>query len=153
MRGLPMSAPHRLRRSGTIIPLVAISLIALLGLIALAIDIGLVAVARTQAQDLADAAAMNGTRQRNGDAATNNNLAAAQAAAVTAATDNAILGVPPVAGQVAIKTGVYTYDAAAMRFNASYPGSNGGNAWSVMQVTVNTTTQTYFGKVFGVNAF
>src|SRR5436305_7165146 len=116
MRGLPMCTPHRLRRRGTIIPLVAVSLTALLGLIALAIDLGLVALARAQAQSLADAAALNGTRQLNGDAATNNNLAAAQAAAVTAATDNAILGVPPTAGQVATKTGIYTYDPSAMRF-------------------------------------
>ena len=36
------------RRNGTILPLVAISLVALVGLVAMAVDIGLVTVARTK---------------------------------------------------------------------------------------------------------
>src|SRR5438270_13139577 len=95
-----MTARHRLCRRGAIVPLVAISLIALLGLIALAIDIGLVAVARTQAQDLADAAALAGARQLNGDATVNNNLAAALTQATTAASRNDILGVKQPRGRV-----------------------------------------------------
>jgi Flp pilus assembly protein TadG len=148
-----MTTRHRLRRRGAIVPLVAISLIALLGLIALAVDIGLIAVARTQAQDLADAAALAGTRQLNGDATVNNNLAAAQAAATAAASDNKILGTAPTSAQVTQSHGIYTYDSTVQHFNATYPSSNGGNAWSVMQVTVNTTTPTYFGRVLGKNSF
>lgn len=146
-----MTARHRLCRRGSILPLVAISLIALLGLIALAIDIGLVAVARTQAQDLADAAALAGTRQLNGDSTNNNNLTAALTAASAAAGDNNILGVVPSGTQYT--QGIYTYDSTAQRFNATFPGSNGGNAWSVMKVTVDTTTPTYFGRIWGINSF
>ena len=44
-------------RRGTILPLVAVSMVTLLGFIALAIDLGMVMVAKTQLQNAADAAA------------------------------------------------------------------------------------------------
>jgi hypothetical protein len=54
---------------------------------------------------------------------------------------------------IATRTGIYTYDSGQQRFQASYPSNPGRNAWSVMEVTVNTTTPTYFGRVFNVNSF
>ena len=89
--------PQRSRRTASILPLVVICLIALMGMIALAIDVGLVAVARTQAQDVADLAAMAGTRMLNGDTSNTsnlNNVATAISTAKTAAGNNAILGKP-----------------------------------------------------------
>jgi uncharacterized membrane protein len=59
---------RRPSRQASILPLLVVCLIALMAMIALAIDIGLVAAARTQAQDVADLAAMAGTRMLNGDA-------------------------------------------------------------------------------------
>src|SRR5438445_623332 len=50
MRNLPASA----RRDGAVLPLVTVCLVALLGFVALAIDVGMMAVARTQAQAAAD---------------------------------------------------------------------------------------------------
>ena len=47
------------RRRGSVLPLVVISLVALVGFVALAIDVGLIAVAKTQAQNAADTAAMS----------------------------------------------------------------------------------------------
>ena len=44
-------------RRGVILPYVAISMVALLGFVALAIDLGMVMVAKTQTQNAADAAA------------------------------------------------------------------------------------------------
>src|ERR1022692_4254939 len=75
-------------RRGAIVPLVAISLVAVLGLVALAIDIGMVAVARTQAQNAADSAAMAGTRMFNQQAGYN--LTNVPVQAVTAAVANKI---------------------------------------------------------------
>ena len=49
---------HSQTRRGVVLPLVAVCLIALIGLVALAIDIGMVAVAKTQAQNAADCVAM-----------------------------------------------------------------------------------------------
>ncbi len=48
------------RRNGSILPLVVVSLVGICGFVALAIDIGMVAVAKTQCQNAADAAATAG---------------------------------------------------------------------------------------------
>src|SRR5947209_8108909 len=76
------------KRRGAIIPLVAISLVALLGLVALAIDIGMVAVAKCQAQNAADSGALAGTRTLNQQ--TGYNLTQAPINAVTACVANKI---------------------------------------------------------------
>src|SRR3954462_11599590 len=112
-----MTARHRLHRRGSIVPLVAIALLGLITLIAMAVDIGLLAVAATQAQDLADAAALAGTRQLNGDATINTNLAAAQSVATDAAGDNKILGAAPTGARVTLKNGIYTYASSVQRFS------------------------------------
>src|SRR6266480_3504387 len=78
----------RQKRRGAVIPLVAITLVALMGMVALAIDIGMVAVAKTQAQNAADTAAMAGIRTFNGQSGYN--LTNAPVNAVTAATQNKI---------------------------------------------------------------
>ena len=49
-------------RRGAVLIYITISLVALLGFIALAIDLGVVMVARTQIQNAADAAAFAGAR-------------------------------------------------------------------------------------------
>src|SRR5947209_7518361 len=54
-------------RRGSIVPLLALSVIGLLTLVALAADIGLVAVARNHCQNAADVGAMAGVRVLNGD--------------------------------------------------------------------------------------
>src|SRR3954469_4654078 len=130
---------RRARRAGSILPLLVICLIALMGMIALAIDVGMVAVARTQAQDVADLAALAGARMFTGDAsnASNlNNVATAVATAKAAADNNAILGRPVTSPMIGTRTGVYTYDAANQRFTASFPNAPGADAWSVMEVTL-----------------
>lgn len=140
-------------RRGTVLPLFVVSLIALLGLIALAIDIGLVAVARTQCQDAADAAAMGGARLLNGLDA-DNNRPAAQTFATTVAADNKVLSNPIATAQVAVQTGVYRYNAGLQRFSADLSGSKSATeAWTAMRATIATSQPTYFGRVFGVNSF
>ena len=47
-------------RSGVILPLIAVCLTVLLGFVALAVDVGMVNVAKTQCQNAADAAAVAG---------------------------------------------------------------------------------------------
>src|SRR5262245_5006633 len=113
MRRTTMKRLHRHNpRTGSILPLLAISIIALLGMIALAVDIGMVAVARTQAQDVADLAALAGARMLNGDASNPSNLNNINTAIATA-TDNAdnnkILTVPVTPAMVTNRVGIYTY--------------------------------------------
>src|SRR3954453_19795836 len=80
------------RRPGAIMIMVLLCIVGLCGLLALAIEIGLVAVGRSQAQNAADAAALTGARTINGDAADNYGLGAAPPNAVKAAHANSILG-------------------------------------------------------------
>src|SRR6476660_1916435 len=104
------------RRTGTILPLVAVSLVALVGLVAMAVDIGLLTVARTQAQNAADLGALAGTRLLNGDASnpTNlNNINNAIAMAQDRADDNKILTQALTSSQIQIRTGIYNYDSTA----------------------------------------
>ena len=72
-----MRHQRRNSRRGAVLVLLLVSLITLLTFVALAIDLGMLAVARTQCQDAADAAAMAGARTLNGMTATNNNYSAA----------------------------------------------------------------------------
>jgi hypothetical protein len=140
------------QRAGAVLPLVTVCLIALLGFIALAIDIGMMAVARTQAQSAADIAALAGVRTLNGSS--NNNLPAAIAEAKEAADSNSVLGAKITDDQVVIaRAGVYRYDSTAQRFIVDFanpPGST--EAYGAMQVRVTSTQATYFGRVLGVNS-
>lgn len=83
---------QRAARRGAVLPLVAVCLIGLLGLVALAIDIGMIAVARTQAQNAADASALAGARTISGNAADNYNYDEVPRNAIKAANANAIFG-------------------------------------------------------------
>jgi len=144
------------RRAGSILPLLVICVVALMGMLALAVDIGLVAIARTQAQGVADLAALTGARLLNGDTSNSgnlNNVTTATAAAHTAAGNNKLLGAAVPSSAITATPGVYTYDSTAQQFSASFPGNPGSNAWSVMRVAVNTTTPTYFGRVWGISSF
>jgi hypothetical protein len=80
------------RRKGAVLPLVAICLIGLMGLVALAIDIGMIAVARTEAQNAADSSAMAGARTINGNSADNYGTNTAPTNAIKAANANQIMG-------------------------------------------------------------
>ena len=50
----------RRRRNGSMLPLLAVSIISLFAFVALAVDLGMLAVSRTQCQNAADAAALTG---------------------------------------------------------------------------------------------
>ena len=52
----------RTTRRGTVLPILGVCLISLFGFVGLAVDLGMLAVARTQCQNAADVAALAGTR-------------------------------------------------------------------------------------------
>src|SRR5437588_2551249 len=85
----------QLKRRGSVLPLVAFMTVGLISLVALAIDIGMIAVARNQCQNAADASAMAGARTINGDnsASVNYNLANAPVNAIKSANENTVFGV------------------------------------------------------------
>ena len=142
---------HSVSRRASILPLVAISLVALIGLVALGIDLGMLAVARTQCQNAADLAALAGTRLLNGNVA-DNNRPAAQNFATSSATANSVLAVPLTSSQITVTTGVYRYSSTSQQFAADFSGTkNAGESWTAMQVQVNTQQPTYFAQVFSIN--
>src|SRR5580700_8183813 len=101
-------------RHGVIVPYVALSLVALLGFLALAIDLGMVMVAKTQAQNAADAAAFAGARSLTGGV--NANVTQANANGQTAAAANTILGRSVPAANVTLTFGAYHYDPTTQTF-------------------------------------
>src|SRR4051794_4701793 len=79
-----------LGRRGSILPLVALCGVVIMGMLALAIDIGMVALARNQCQNAADAAAMAGARTIDGNSGGNYNFNAVPVNAVKAALANKV---------------------------------------------------------------
>ena len=138
-------------RKGSVLPLVAVSLIALLGLVALAVDLGMVAVARTQAQAAADLAALTGARTLTGDPATNYNYSAVSSKANTAVEMNNVLNSAVSAGsQMTLTVGSYSYDSTQNKF-VIYPSTkSSSDAWSLVQATVTGDQPAYFSRIFGM---
>ncbi len=134
------------RRRGAVLVLVALLLIPLLAFVALAVDLGLLTLARTECQQAADAAAMAGARTLNGYTANgaNNNYAAAGPKAVAAATANSVLGVPLQPEQVSVEIGRYVYVPANRRFEGQFPGPSDEN-WSLVRARVNVDVSSKMG--------
>ena len=72
-----MRIDRRGPRRGAVLPLVTLCLVGLMGFLALAIDVGVLAVARNQAQNAADIAALAGARTLTGTSSNNYNVTGA----------------------------------------------------------------------------
>src|SRR5205823_5303359 len=143
---------------GAVLPLVALCIVVLLAMLALAIDIGMLAVARCQAQNAADAAAMAGARAINGDTANNYNFAGAPKQAVAGAVANEVLGMNIQgdpnnltqtnsytfqSGGVEVQVGSYAYiynaaDPAQEGFEVQFPRQSTSEPYSAVRATVTT---------------
>ncbi|WP_165232753.1 TadG family pilus assembly protein [Aquisphaera insulae] len=138
------------RRRGAVAPMMAVSLVALCGAVALAIDVGRIAVAKLEAQSAADVAAMAGARTLNGlmpqdlDSATTN--------ARTAATKVSIMGQPLSASDVTVQHGTYHYDSTAKSFAPSTT-LQAGESYNLTKVSITKSCPTTFARIFGYSAF
>jgi hypothetical protein len=149
-------------RRGSMVPLMAVCAISLFAFVALAVDLGMLAVSRTQCQNAADAAALTGCRTLNNKPnAINGNLAQAVSVAKSTATANFHLSANFTDAHVQkVEAGQYLYDAAAQRFRvfswADVTNSPGAappaGSWTALRVTMAVTQPTYFMKVFGVTS-
>ena len=140
-------SPRRTRR-GTILPLFALLLVAICGFVAFAVDLGLIAAARTQCQNSADAAALAGARTIDGSS--NSNLTAATANAQAAAEANKIISQSVAVSQVAVVHGTYHYDTNAMTFSPVFPPVSPDN-YNLTQATVTASVKNQFSRVFGLS--
>ena len=134
-------------RRGAVIPLAALTMVALCGFVALAVDVGMVAVAKTQAQGAADAAAFTATRSVDGSPSPN--LTGATTNAQTSAAANPILSVPVAASDLAITYGAYHYDSGTQTFSPQYPPVAPDN-YNLAQAVVTHRISTAFANVLGI---
>ncbi|AGA31527.1 Tad domain-containing protein [Singulisphaera acidiphila] len=148
-----MITAHKTSRSrGLIIPILAVVMVAMLGFIALAIDIGMIAVARTQSQNAADTAAMAGARTLNGDTSGGYNETGAKAQALQVAMSSTIQANAISKSQVDLKIGSYTYDYSQTKFVVNIPALTTDTP-NLVKSTITATGQNLFGRMLGNSAF
>ena len=138
------------RRRGSVAPMIAASFVAICGFVALAIDVGRIAVARLECQSAADVAAMAGARTLNGIIP--QDLDSATANARGAAAQHKVMGQPIVESDLVVEHGTYRYDRAAQKFVTSFTVNPGEN-YNLTRVTVQKSCPTTFARVFGFSMF
>ncbi len=119
------SLAKQTRRRGIILPLVAIVIVLMVAFLALAIDLGMLAIAKTQVQQSADLAALTAMRTLNGNASINYNQSAATTNAQNVVTYNVILGQALQSSQLQLTFGSYDYNQTAKTFQANFPPTSG----------------------------
>jgi hypothetical protein len=151
-------------RRGTIIPLLALTVTLLFAFVALAVDVGVLTIARTEAQNASDAAALAGARVLNNrPSATDNDRTTAEAMARSVVKSNINVFVQTgtkytdanmtfTDGTVPIQVGQYTYNTGTQTFDVAFPANSGGTSWTAVRVNLRGDNPTFFAKVVGVNA-
>lgn len=139
------------RRRGTILALLVVLLVALIGFLGLAIDLGMLAVARAQAQNAADLAALTAARTLNGDPSTTYNQGSATTNGQNVLTYNSILGQQIQTTQLALTYGSYDYNQSTQTFNANFPATTGQPYTAVAATVTANTLPAAFSKIFGSN--
>jgi Putative Flp pilus-assembly TadE/G-like len=142
------------KRSGAVVPIMAVCMVGLMSFLALAIDIGVMAVARNQAQNAADISALAAARTLNGISSSNFNEPAAITMAHTVASSNAILNTNITTAQVTTaQAGIYEYSTSAQRFEAVFNTTpSGTQTYGVIQVVITTQQPTFFANVMGISS-
>ena len=134
-----------------VVLLFAVSLVTLMAFVALAIDLGMMALARTQFSDAADAAAHWPARGRS--TATRPSTTTTPASTPTA--QQAVCaqfraGRPLTASQLSVNIGRYIYVSANQQFEGQFPGPSTQN-WNMVQATVSPRAPSNlhgFSKIF-----
>ncbi len=139
-------------RRGTVVPLLAMTIVALVGFLALAIDLGMVAVSKAQAQQAADLAALTAARTVNGNPTGNYNVTAATTNAQNILGYNVILGKTIQASQLQLTYGSFDYNQTTQTFNANYPATAGAPYTAVASTVTASGLSGAFSSVFG-NSF
>ena len=128
----------------------AISSVALFGFIALAVDLGMLMVAKTQAQNAADAAAFAGARTLTGGTNANTTQATTNGQDVAAA--NKILGKTIPAANVTMAHGAYHYNSSTQTLTPNFPPVSPDN-YNLAQATITQGSSTAFANIFGMSSF
>lgn len=139
---------------GTIVPMLALCIVGLFAFTALAIDLGMLTVARTECQNAADTAALTGCRALNDKPTTvDNDRPLAISSATSVLKENVLYNSKfQDANIVDVRAGVYYYDTSVTpnRFNIKYT-KNAGESWSAIEVITSNNNpnhnKSFFAKV------
>ena len=134
-------------RRGIVLPLLAMLLVITVGFLAMAIDLGMLAIAKTQVQQTADLSALTAMRTLNGNSASNYNQTAATTNAQNVVTYNTILGQQLQSSQLSMSFGSYDYNATAGTFSANFPPTTGAPTTAVSATITSSTIPGAFSKV------
>lgn len=147
----PPRRGRRDERRGMALVMFLLFLLPLIAFLALAIDLGMLTIARTQCQNAADAAALAGVRTLNGSTQNNNNYAAVTPEAQQVAVANTVLSTPLQASQINVQIGRYVYDTTNQKFVGQFPGPATDN-WSMVQakVSVDVSKCMAFSRALGL---
>jgi Flp pilus assembly protein TadG len=137
------------RRPGTILALMAVTIVALIAFLGLAIDLGMLAIAKTQAQNAADLAALTAARTLNGDPTTTYNNAKATTNAQNILTYNVLLGQKITSSQLTLAFGSYDYNQTTQSFNANFPPTPNVPYTAVNATVTSNNLPGAFSKIFG----
>jgi hypothetical protein len=151
------------QKRGSILPMMALCVTVLFGFVALAIDLGMQAVARGGAQNAADAAALAGARALDNqvpegmdpDVYTNNAMAG-DGVARASLNQNKLVNLTTLS-ITDVKIGSYVYNTGNQQFYPSfspkYPESKTpGVPWSAAEVTVAGNQPAFFARIFGISS-
>jgi Flp pilus assembly protein TadG len=129
--------------------MLALTIVGLLGFLALAIDIGMLAVAKTQAQNAADVASLTAARTLNGDSTITFNNAAATNNAQAVLSYNTILGTKVQTSQLTLTYGSFDYNQTSQTFSSNFPPLS-TSAWTVVSATITASNLPgAFSRIFG----
>jgi Flp pilus assembly protein TadG len=142
------TARQSLRRRGIILPLVAIVIVLMVGFLALAIDLGMLAIAKTQVQQSADLAALTAMRTLNGDSSIDYNQSAATTNAQNVVTYNVVLGTSLQSSQLQLTFGSYDYNQTTKTFQANFPPTSGAPETAVAATVTSNTLPGAFTSIF-----
>ena len=117
---------------------------------ALSVDVGMIAVAKTQVQDAADLAALSGARTLDGS--TTANITSATTNAQSAVTNNSVLSVPLNVSNVTLQHGAFHYDSNSDTFYPQYPPTSPDN-YNLTQATVTAQPNSAFARIWGGSVF
>jgi uncharacterized membrane protein len=135
------------RRRGIILPVVAILIVVMVAFLALAIDAGMLAIAKTQVQQTADLAALTAMRTMNGNASINYNQSAALTNAQNVVTYNVVLGQPMSSSQLQLSFGSYDYNQTSGTFQANFPPLTGAPETAVAATVTSSGSANAFSKI------
>lgn len=143
---------QRRARRGAVMVLLVVCLLPILAFLVLAIDLGVMAIARTQCQSIADAGAMAGARKLDGNSNNSNNYAAVAPTVNSVAAANQVLGAGVSSAQVTAEIGRFVYNTSLERFEGQFPGPSNEN-WSMVRTVVqaNVTNNMTYAKMLSLS--